>query len=209
MTTTQPNRFDAAIADYVDRLFRETIRLVAVVRRGLDADDIAQAVAEQFLHQPEVIMAKYPDPRHYARQRVQHAGISFDRRERAQRGEGVRLRKDADGSLHPYRRGVSGNSLGEQGGGELFASIADAGAEFEQFAVDRVALAGALRRCCVGIAQRDLHELWLVDACGWEVVEVAELCGQARETVSRRLNTTRRRIQKNRAAMSHAQESLE
>ena len=37
--------------------------------------------------------------------------------------------------------------------------------------------------------------------------EVADLCGQRRETVSRRLNTTRRRIRQNRAEMLNEQES--
>jgi DNA-directed RNA polymerase specialized sigma24 family protein len=205
MTSTQPNRFDTAVADYASRLSREALRLVAVVRRGLDADDIAQSVAEQFLVQPEVIMAKYPDPRLYARQRVQHAGISFDRRERAQRGEGVRLRKDADGTMHPYRRAVSGHSSSTEGGDELFSFVADPAAEFEQSVTERVALQRALHVACVGISQRDLYEVWLVDGCGWEVLEVARLCGQARETVSRRLNNTRRRMQQNRAGMLHEQ----
>ena len=90
---------DDYVVDYADRLLREVIRVVTAVRRGFDADDIASNVVEEFLRRPDVIMMKYPDPARFARQRTRHAGISHDRRERAQRAEGVRLTITDDGRV--------------------------------------------------------------------------------------------------------------
>ncbi len=175
---------------------------------AFDADDIAAEVAEAVLEHPEVIMARYPDPLRYARIRVRHAGISFDRRERAQRGEGARLFPGPDGSLAPGRRYVSGNSTGHDGGDELLSFAVDLGAEFEPAVDDQMVAAALLQRCCEGLSQAEVHEIWLVDGCAYTVQEVADLCGQRRETVSRRLNATRRRIRQNRAEMLNEQESL-
>lgn len=209
MTSSHPNvPIDDYVVDYADRLFREVIRMIAIIRRGFDADDIAASVVEEFLRRPDVIMMKYPDPARFAGQRTRHAGISHDRRERAQRGEGVRLDRTDDGLMQPRRRVVSGHKTVGEGGSELYAMVADPRGEFESQVVDQVDARALFRRCCHGLSQAEVHEVWLVDGCGWEVAEVAEWCGQARETVSRRINATRRRIRQNHVQMLQEQEHL-
>ena len=139
MTDTLPTvRLTTAVDDYVAAVFREVVRVASIVRHGFDADDIAAEVAATVLDQPELIMARYPDPLRYARVRVRHAGISFDRRERAQRGEGARLFPGPDGLLAPGRRYVSGNSTGPDGGDELLSFAADLAAEFEAAVDDQM-----------------------------------------------------------------------
>lgn len=207
MTDVQPTvRATTAVDEYVAAVFREVVRVASISRHGFDADDIAAEVAVGILDRPEVIMARYPDPGCYARTRVRHAGISFDRGQRAQRGEGARLFGGPDGLLGPGRRYVSGNSTGPEGGAELLSFIADPAAAFEGATDDQMVAAALLRRCCQGLSQAEVQEIWLVDGCGHTVQELAELCGQRRETVSRRLNNTRRRIRQNRVEMLNEQE---
>jgi DNA-directed RNA polymerase specialized sigma24 family protein len=208
MTHIQPTpRFSAAAGDYAVAVFREVMRVAAVMRRGFDAGDLAAEISAEVLENPESIMARYPDPVRYARQRVRHAGISYERRQRVQRGEGARLHHGPDGLLQPGRTYVSGNATGHDGAPELFAGARDHRAEFEAAADERMSATLELRRCCQGLTLAEVHEVWLVDACGYSVQEVAALRGQRRETVSRRLNETRRRIRQNRAEMSESEMS--
>jgi DNA-directed RNA polymerase specialized sigma24 family protein len=182
--------------------------VASIIRHGFDADDIAVEVAVGVLERPELIMARYPDPASYARTRVRHAGISFDRGQRAQRGEGARLFEGPDGGLAPGRKYVSGNTTGPDGGDELLSFAADLSALFEDGVDDHMVACALLPRCWEGLSPTEIHEIWLVDGCGHTVQQVAELCGQRRETVSRRLNNTRRRIRQNRVEMLNEQESL-
>ena len=206
--TSSPSRvpIDDYVVDYADRLLREVIRVVTAVRRGFDADDIASNVVEEFLRRPDWIMMKYPDPARFARQRTRHAGISHDRRERAQRGEGVRLTITDDGQVRLRRQVVSGNTAVGESGTELYGLLADPAAQFQGRVAEQVDVRALFRRCCSGVSSSAAHEVWLVDACGWEVGEVAEWCGQARETVSRRINATRRRIRQNHVELLQEQE---
>ena len=208
MTDTQPTpRLSAAIDGYVVAVFREVIRLAAGLRRGFDPGDIADEIVAHVLERPEVIMVRYPNPVLYARARVRHAGISHDRHQRVQRGEGARLFRDADGLLRPGRPYGSGNVTPAEGGAELFSTAHDARDQFEASADDRMYAVAELRRCCQGLSIGQVHELWLVDGCGFTVQEVADMCGQRRETVSRRLNETRRRIRQNRAGAQSEKEA--
>ena len=208
MTDSLPVRRADAVDQYVASVFREVIRIASKVRHPFDADDIAVEVAAGVLERPEVIMAAYPDPSRYALVRMRHAGISFDRAQRAQRGEGARLFEGVDGSLAPGRRYVSGNSTGVEGGEELLSFAADGADPFEAAIDDHMFAAALLRCCCDGLTQAEVREVLLVDGCGHTVQDLAEQCGQRRETVSRRLNTTRRRIRQNHAAWLNEQESL-
>jgi RNA polymerase sigma factor (sigma-70 family) len=201
MTDSPAPCLRAAVDEYVVAVFREVMRVAG--RHGLrvDADDLAGEVVAGVLERPEVVMASYPDPVRYARERVRHAGISFERRQRVQRGEGARLHPDGEGLLHPGRRYVSGDAPVADGLDCLFARAADPAAQFEPAADDRMMAFELLRRCCEGLSAQEVDEVWLVDGCGFEVQEIAELCGQARETVSRRLSRTRARMRQNREAM--------
>ena len=66
--------------------------------------------------------------------------------------------------------------------------------------------AALLQHCCDGLSPVEVREVWLVDGCGYSVQEVAALCGQRRETVSRRLSHSRNHIRQNRAAMSSSEQ---
>ena len=173
-------------------VFSEVARLAARTRRPFDADDIAGEVALAVADRPATIMVGYPDPAHYARQRVRHAGISFDRRERVQRGEGARLVVGSDGLQGPGRRYESADAW--EGGGNLLAHATPRVESLDAIVADRLATGALLQRACEGLSPVEFRELWLVDGCGYTVQEVAELCGQRRETVSRRLSATRRRV---------------
>ncbi|CAN5391791.1 hypothetical protein BH10ACT2_BH10ACT2_28890 [soil metagenome] len=173
---------------YVLAVFREVARIAARSRSAFDADDIAGEVALAVVGRPATVMASYPNPVLYARQRANHAGISFDRRERSQRGEGVRLYAATDGQLHPGRRYVSSDALAAHG---LPSHVTDHGAAPDEAVTERMVIGALLQRCCVGVSASDLQVLWLVDGCGYTVQEVATLRGQRRETLSRRLSRAR------------------
>lgn len=172
-------------------VFREVARLSARSRKAFDADDIAGDVALALAKRPADIMAAYPNPVGYARQRASHAGISFDRRERAQRGEGVRLIVDSDGLRHPGRRYVSANA---PDGGDLLAVVVDAEPELDATVAERMVASAMLRDVCEDLTAAEFRELWLVDGVGYTVQEAAAVVGQRRETVSRRLNHTRTQV---------------
>ncbi len=112
-----------------------------------------------------------------------------------------------DGLLSPGRRYVSGNSTGVDGGDELLSLVADTTAPFEAGIDDQMVASALLQDCFDGLSPVEIQEIWLVDGCGHTVQEVAELRGQRRETVSRRLNNTRRRIRQNRVAMLDQQDT--
>jgi len=172
-------------------VFREVARIASRTRKAFDADDIAGEVALAVARHPSNIMGGYPDPVHYARQRARHAGISFDRSERVQRGEGARLVVGSDGLQAPGRRYESADASDR---GELLAHAIRCGESIDATVAERLAAVVLLQEACEGLSPVELRELWLVDGYGYTVQEVAELCGQRRETVSRRLSATRRRV---------------
>lgn len=192
-TSTDVAALDAEQEAWLVGMLDEAARLMGRRRRP-DADDVVQEIALHTTPKVPRLMAQHPDPVVYARHRVQHAGISWDRRQRAQRGEGVRLHPSADGLLHPGRQVVSGDATGHDGAPGVFANLLDAAAAFEDALCDRMDAAALLERTTIGIPRADLREVLLVDGLGHEVQEVAATVGQARETVSRRVGRTRRRL---------------
>lgn len=176
-------------------LFRAVHAVVARRRSADDAIDIASEVVAVFLVDPERIMAAYPDAEAYARAAVRHATIDFDRRQRAQRGQGARLRALPDGEVTVRRSVVSGDAPGLDGAPTPFDSLADQRAA----AVDDQVSAwldsqGTLAALLEGESPDDRRALFLVDGLGYTVHEVAALGGVRRETMSRRLNAVRRRV---------------
>lgn len=198
--TASTARLTAAEEAYVMTVFREVARIAGRTRKGFDADDIAGDVAMAVAHRPAPIMAGYPDPVGYARQRARHAGISFDRRERVQRGEGARLQVGNDGLQRPGRRYESADAAAPDGRAAL--THADPGASFEATVTEHLVTAALLRHACNGLSLIEMRELWLVDGYGYTVHEVAAPAGQRRETVSRRLSKTRTRVRQRPLAMS-------
>ncbi|MEX0846778.1 MAG: hypothetical protein WD023_03285 [Ilumatobacteraceae bacterium] len=196
------HRSAAAVDQYAVAVCREVERLVARRRPG-DAHDIAVDVVERFLPQASSIMARYPVPQRFAAAAATHATISFDRRERVQRGEGVRLVAGADGTLSPLRRYHSGTStVDDEGGGgggrgPTFATVADTAEAVDVVVTDRVYHDALLERCLAGVPRLDRTVLMLVDGSGYSVQDVARTVGVRRETLSRRIGVTRRRVQAN------------
>lgn len=193
-------RLTAAEETYVMAVFREVARIAGRSRKAFDADDIAGEVAMAVAHRPAPIMAGYPDPVGYARQRARHAGISFDRRERVQRGEGARLVVGTDGLQAPGRRYASADASLD---GAL--TQADPDAPVDATVTDHLVTAALLQHACIGLSLIEMRELWLVDGYGYTVQEVAALVGQRRETVSRRLSNTRIRVRQRPLAMSSSE----
>lgn len=154
-------------------------------------------------------MARYPDPVRFARERARHAGISLDRRERVQRGEGSRLRPSSDGLLRPGRVGLAGDAPVADGGPALFTLLRDPRAQFEDDALERLAASAVIQRCLLGLTDQQTREWMLVDGLGFEVKDVAAMLGQCRETVSRRLSKTRRVVQQNRVRFAITEGHLE
>jgi DNA-directed RNA polymerase specialized sigma24 family protein len=180
-------------------VFREVARIASRSRRAFDADDIAGDVALAVVGRPEAVMARYPDPVIYARQRARHAGISFDRRERSQRGEGVRLHVGDDGQLQPGRRYLSADATMPDGGEGPLHIVIDRNPLPEVEVTERMVTGALLQRCSEGLSPEQFHEVWLVDGCGYTVQEVAVMRGQRRETLSRRLSEARTRMLQNAA----------
>jgi RNA polymerase sigma factor (sigma-70 family) len=134
---------------------------------------------------------------------VRHAGIAFDRAERVQRSEGVRLVVHVDGGLRPARRYASGNAPVADGiPTEVLDTVADRAVLVDEHAADRVDTAERLDRCFDGIEPSDRRLLELADGHGYTVTELAELYGNRRETLSRRINRTRRRVLQNGTSMA-------
>ncbi len=171
-------------------------------RPGHDAHDIALDVVERFLRTAAEIMAAYPDPARYAAVSATHATITFDRRERKQRSEGVRLVTGSDGLLRAGRVYVSGNVTPMEGGDELLALARDGDDAIDVQVACRHDSTDLLERCFAGVSRADRELLLLVDGKGYTVQEVARLVGVRRETLSRRIGRTRRQVQSNRAALA-------
>ena len=187
-------RRTAAVDDYAVALYREVVRLLARRRRLDDAQDIAAEIAERFLAQPDGTMACFSDPRRYARVAVGHAGIAFDRRQRAQRGEGVRLVRGADGRLAPLRPHRSGNTAAFENRVDLLDTVADRSEPFADLVARDIDNEAMLERCLVGVSAADREVLLLIDGVGYTVRDLAGLIGQRRETMSRRVNRVRRQV---------------
>ncbi len=125
-------------------VFREVARIAARTRKAFDADDIAGEVALAVARHPSNIMAGYPDPVGYARQRARHAGISFDRSQRVQRGEGARLQVDKDGLQRPGRRYASADASPDA------LTHADPGAGHDVTVTEHLVTAALLQQACKG-----------------------------------------------------------
>lgn len=172
----------------------------------MDADDIAMGVVLKLVAHadPAAVMADYPEPERYARVALAHAAVAFDRSERVQRSEGVRLVIQVDGGRRLARRYDSGNAPVADGSTtEVLDTVADPAAVLVDAAVaDRLDADLVLHRCFDGVDAEDRRLLELADGHGYTVTELAALYGRRRETLSRRINRTRRQVQQNGAAMA-------
>jgi DNA-directed RNA polymerase specialized sigma24 family protein len=198
--TSSATLLDRATEHYAGVLHRQVVRVLT--SRPLDADDVAQAVVVWFLGQPEVLMARYPDPVRLGRVAARHACISFDRRQRIQRCEGARLFVQGDGTVQPGRRTISGNTPTVDGGDELLDLMAQPTLFVDDHVVTQQFCADMLSTLQRGLSAADCELLMLVDGHGWPVNVLAARLGVARETLSRRISRIRRHVQQNRAHMA-------
>lgn len=186
---------------YVAELFRQVIRRLGA-RRVHDADDIAQRVCEAFLKRPDDLMQRYPQPATLAAAVAANAAISHDRNQRAQRGDGVALDEDRDGTLRPRRPYLSGDAPiggtdGSAQSGRMFDRVTDRSEAHDDRVVRQMLADEVLEQCLAGLSSADRELLRRVDGEGIPVQQIALEQGLARETVSRRVNRIRRFVQQN------------
>ena len=160
-------------------------------RNAQDASDIAGTVFEKFAQNPNHYMTIYPDPYRYARAAVRNAAISYGRTQGAQRGEGARFIRNADGTTSSGRLVLSGNALTGEGSFELFDTVACQDEPFEDQIDRQIDTTAMLDQCLIGQSLSTREVLRLVDGQGYTVLEAAAQVNQRRETVSRRLSRGR------------------
>lgn len=196
----------ARLDDWVLSAYREVIRVLGRrPRLGREPQEIAGEVADELYGKGSEGLARHiaahPDPEKWARQRAHHACIQHDRDERVQRCQGTRLVRNDDGTMQPQRTLVWGNAPvhGDDGAslGERFDTLGLGHDSFEDHLVDTLDAHQRLRQYTTGLGRREVAEIVRIDGFGEGVGEVADACGQQRETVSRRVNATRRTIRQN------------
>ena len=175
---------------YASEVYFEAQRC-AKRRNAQDASDIAGTVFEKFAQNPNHYMTIYPDPLHYARAAVNNAAISYGRTQGAQRGEGARFIRNADGTTSSGRLVLSGNALTGEGSFELFDTVACQDEPFEDQIDRQIDTTAMLDQCLIGQSLSTREVLRLVDGQGYTVLEAAAQVNQRRETVSRRLSRGR------------------
>ena len=176
--------------DYASKVYFEAQRC-AKRRNAQDASDIAGTVFEKFAQNPNHYMTIYPDPYRYARAAVRNAAISYGRTQGAQRGEGARFIRNADGTTSSGRLVLSGNALTGEGSFELFDTVACQDEPFEDQIDRQIDTTAMLDQCLIGQSLSTREVLRLVDGQGYTVLEAAAQVNQRRETVSRRLSRGR------------------
>ncbi|MFZ9040509.1 MAG: hypothetical protein ACO225_02395 [Ilumatobacteraceae bacterium] len=180
---------------WLSQLELECRRLLSHSGRPLaDHDDIVSIVVSHAWEKGTCLMDAYPSATLYARVRVPHAAESFYRTNRAQRGEGARLRRSADGDVAAGRTVVSIDATPSLGS----TAVAIDGPEDQ--VVDAIGVADTIEdvlRALVGVVpDEDIVAYVLVHAHGWTVVDVAGRAGIARETACRRIGRVRRAIER-------------
>lgn len=159
-----------------------TAQRIAARKYGIAAaDDIVQAVAEQFWPRRASIMPRY-SPETFAAVAVRSRAEELRRSERIQRAEGARLVEGPDGLKRAGREVVQLEAHVEAGGALPHASGDVAGR-----AVDTVTAQEVLDL----LDERDRRLLVLVDGLGLTVSEAAEEVGLSRAYANRQLTRIR------------------
>ena len=187
---------------YFTELHRHVVRLLS--SRPFEADDVAQTVMVRYWEHRHMLIARYPDPQRFARVVTRHTLISWQRSQRAQRCEGVRLQQQADGSLRPAREWVSGNRTYFSPDGselsEVFDHQASHGTPVEEVVTNRVWAQHHRAVAYRGLTPDDVQLFEMVTLHGFKVSELAAGRGCARETLARKLSRIRAIVAANRAA---------
>ena len=94
--------------EWLSRLNDEAHRMLRRSGRPrVDHDDIVGSIVLEACERGPELMHRYPSPERYAQVRTGHAAESHYRKDRAQRGAGARLVRDADGTVAAKRTVVS------------------------------------------------------------------------------------------------------
>lgn len=181
---------------YIKHLTRAAARLAS--RRGrqsFDVDDIVQGVLLRFAADVPRFMRDYT-PEQFAREATAQVAITFDRKERVQRSEGVRLvhvsEDGSDGYFTKARAFASGSEPILDGDGELLDLAMSPGTVVDETVVQSERNHALLRACLQRLTPRQREFLMLVDGYGFTVMEVAARVNLRRETVSRELSRARK-----------------
>ena len=183
-TSDQPTR-----DDYVVEFHREMSRLLAGQNQHPLGEDVAQTECIKLIEHLDLISDSYPNPITYARARVRHACIDYDRRQAVQRGEGARLVTDSDGSVRRSRLVVSGDIPHPVTGRTIFDVTPAADPTIDEIierSDDRLEL---LRGELAKLSPAARHLVLAVKGEGRTVTEVAATLGVGRTVASKLLNT--------------------
>lgn len=171
--------------------------LVRGGRPRADHDDIVSIIMAKAWESGPDLMDAYVSASTYAGVRTPHAAESFYRTNRAQRGEGARLRRTSDGDVVAGRTVVSIDAGSHGGSHGVATSTLVAGPE--ESVVEAIRTADSIRdvlRALDGVVtDDDVADFVLVHAFGLTVGEVARRRGVTRETASRRISRVRRAIE--------------
>ena len=180
---------------YIKHLTRAAARIASKRgRQSFDVDDIVQRVLLCFAADVPRFMRDYA-PERFAREATEQVAITFDRKERVQRSEGVRLvhvlENGSDGYFTKARAFASGSEPILDGDGELLDLATSLGTAVDQTVVHSEHDRTMLRACLQQLTPRQRGFLMMVDGYGFTVMEVAARANLRRETVSRELSRAR------------------
>jgi RNA polymerase sigma factor (sigma-70 family) len=159
-----------------------TVQRVGARRYGVEvADELVQAVAEQFWPRRVQFMATY-SPEVFAAVAMRSRADELRRRDRIQRGQGARLVEGADGHKRPGRDVVAWEAHVAGGGPVPHAEV-----DVAQRVTDAVTVNEALDR----LDERSERLVLLVDGWGLTVGEAAATVGLSRAYANRELTRIR------------------
>lgn len=175
------------IAEFAGKVHREAVRRLQLGSRRLgDIDDIAQEVAMKFARQAERHMARYATPAAFVAATLRSTTIDWERRNRAQRGEGARPVSDHGGGVRRRREVASldapskGRRRTRPGSGVTTRQDTPCDDGWEDAVVTRIDTELVLDQ--LDDADRGVvADLY----AGWSVVETARRRGRSRDQVNR------------------------
>lgn len=179
------------------------------LRRRPDADDVAMRVVLAFLEMPSArqrqLIARHPDPVAYARMVARHALIDHDRSERVQQCRGARLFHRPDGTIEPGRTWHYADAPMQSGGESLFDHWAADDAPIDELVAEHLDAVRLLHRVLDGLPADERTLLHRIDGLHHRVSDIARERGIARETLSKKVSSSRMRVQTNRQKVENGQ----
>ncbi|MEI7991549.1 MAG: sigma-70 family RNA polymerase sigma factor [Actinomycetota bacterium] len=195
-TSNLPLPTPAGEKAYIKHLTRAATRIASKRgRQPFDVDDIVQGVLLRFAADVPRFMRDYT-PERFAREATSQVAITFDRKHRVARYQGVRLvhvsEDGSEGYCPKARAFASGSEPILEGDGELLDLARSLGAVVDETVVQSEHDRAMLRACLQQLTPRQREFLMLVDGYGFTVTEVAARADLVRETVSRELSRARK-----------------